>query len=388
MYNIKISVIIPTYNRISNIPNAIKMLQSQEIADIEFIIIDDGSTDNSFELLQELTKTDKRFIILRQENKGPSAARNKALKIAKGEYIGFFDIDDKILSDYFSSLYETAIKNNADIVYTSYNNISHITDRTTNLKTHLKILRNGAIWDKIYKQTLIKDNNISFEEGLYTADNLWCIKTFTKAQKVTLVNYPSYEYSLQTDSIGKDKSKQQKRKKDIFVVIDKIIAFAYQNSYTEEEIVQLKLFLAKTYSCYPKDKAYQNKLYNILGIQKPQTPRISIVTKTLLKIKKILRMINKDEYKHQKELAYIKKSSLFDEEWYIAQSPDIANSNISAQEHYIKYGWKEGLNPSQKFDGNMYLKDNQDVANANICPLVHYITIGAREGRIYSSVEE
>lgn len=381
MNKVKISVIVPTYNRISNIPNAIKMLQSQILDGIEFIIVDDGSKDGSYELLQELTKSDKRFIIKKQENKGPSAARNNALLVAKGEYIGFFDIDDAIPQNYFDTMYYEAIKNSADIVYTSYNNISHITNETKELKTHLKILRNGAIWDKIYKKSLIEDNNITFEEGLYTADNLWCIKTFTKAKKITLLNSPSYEYNLQSDSIGKDNSKQQKRKNDIFIVIDKILTYANQNQYTEEEIYQLKLFLAKTYSCYPKDKKYQKKLYQTLGIDQPQVPQISLSTKILLKFKKVLHLISKEEYKFQKELAYVKKSSLFDENWYLSQNPDIADKKITPVEHYIKYGWKERLNPSQKFDGNAYLQDNQDVAKANICPLVHYVTIGIKEGR-------
>ena len=77
----------------------------------------------------------------------------------------------------------------------------------------------------------------------------------------------------------------------------------------------------------------------------------------------------------------MKKSSLFDENWYLSQNPDIADKKITPVEHYIKYGWKERLNPSQKFDGNAYLQDNQDVAKANICPLVHYVTIGIKEGR-------
>lgn len=386
MNEVKLAVITPTYNRISNIPNAIKMLQSQILDGIEFIIVDDGSKDGSYELLQKLTQQDKRFTILKQENKGPSAARNNALAVAKGDYIGFFDIDDAIPQNYFDALYNEAIKSNADIVYTSYNNIYHRIVDGNNLESHIKNLRNGAIWDKIYKKSLIEDNNITFEEGLYTADNLWCIKTFTKAKKITLLNQPSYEYTLQSDSIGKDNSKQQKRKNDIFIIIDKILTYANQNQYTEDEINQLKYFLVKTYSCYPKDKKYQKKLYQTLGVPEPTLPKIPLSTKILLKFKKVLHIISKEEYKHQKELAYINHSSLFDEKWYISQNPDIANSNINPQEHYLKYGWKEGLNPSPKFDGNRYLQDNQDVLNANVCPLVHYLTIGAREGRFYDVV--
>ena len=103
------------------------------------------------------------------------------------------------------------VTNDADIVFTSYNNIKHHLQTAPTRLHRLQTLRNGAIWDKIYKKELIENNNITFAEGLYTADNLWCIQTFTHAQSLNLTNTPVYQYALQADSIGKDKNKQLKK---------------------------------------------------------------------------------------------------------------------------------------------------------------------------------
>ena len=95
---VKVSVIVPTYNREKYLPAAIDNLKNQTLQDIEFIVVDDGSEDNTASVLKTLVGKDKRFQIIHyKDNQGPSYARNRGLDIAKGDYIGFFDIDDSIL---------------------------------------------------------------------------------------------------------------------------------------------------------------------------------------------------------------------------------------------------------------------------------------------------
>ena len=383
--SIKVSVITPTYNRASLITSALNMLKSQTLKEIEFIIVDDGSSDNTHSLLLQETKEDKRFIIIKQSNQGPSVARNNALKQANGQYIGFFDIDDVIPDNYYEELYKNAITNDVDIVFTSYNNIKHHLQTAPTRLHRLQTLRNGAIWDKLYKKSLITQNNITFAEGLYTADNLWCIQTFSHAKSLNLTNTPVYKYTLQSDSIGKDKNKQLKRKSDIFTIIDKIQTFAKQNDFSNVEQAQLTQFLKRTYNCYKKDKHYTSQLYEVLNLPKEKhTPLEGITMKLiLLKFARLFHILNKHKYNEQRQIELVKQSPLFDRKWYLSQNPDVKAKRIGAAKHYVKHGWKEGRNPSTQFDGNAYLRDNPDIQSANICPLAHYIISGSKEGRWY-----
>ena len=75
----------------------------------------------------------------------------------------------------------------------------------------------------------------------------------------------------------------------------------------------------------------------------------------------------------------IKKSNLFDSEYYLANNEDVKNAKVDPIKHYLKFGWKEGKNPSVKFDGNEYLDKRPDVQVADICPLVHYLKFGKIE---------
>ena len=94
----KVSVITPIYNREQWVENLLCNLQKQTLKEIEFIIIDDGSADKTYEILKEKVGGDKRFYLIKSpENKGPSHARNIGLAQARGEYVGFFDCDDAII---------------------------------------------------------------------------------------------------------------------------------------------------------------------------------------------------------------------------------------------------------------------------------------------------
>src|SRR5690606_18456015 len=97
MHNIKISVIIPVYNGEKYLENCIKSLQNQTLKEIEFIFINDGSNDNTLSILKKY-ENDPRIKVFSQINKGVSAARNKGIQKATGEYIGFLDCDDEHVS--------------------------------------------------------------------------------------------------------------------------------------------------------------------------------------------------------------------------------------------------------------------------------------------------
>ena len=119
MTNIKVSVIIPAYNTENQITKCLNSVLNQTLKEIEIIVIDDGSTDNTLELINNFKLTDSRITVISQENKKQGAARNRGIEIAKGEYIGFVDSDDYIDRDYYVKLYNSAVNNNCDIATTN-----------------------------------------------------------------------------------------------------------------------------------------------------------------------------------------------------------------------------------------------------------------------------
>ena len=101
----KISIIVPAYNSEKFIDNCIQSLVEQTVEDIEIIIVDDGSVDNTPNLLKRWQNKDKRIKIITQTNQKQGSARNRGIEIAQGEYIGFIDSDDWVETDYFECLY-------------------------------------------------------------------------------------------------------------------------------------------------------------------------------------------------------------------------------------------------------------------------------------------
>lgn len=187
-----ISIIIPIYNVQDYIDKCLEGVVNQEYKNIEIILIDDGSQDNSGAICDRWAEKDSRIVVVHQINKGVSAARNKGLDIARGEYIGFVDPDDMISNDMFSSMMKNMIENNADIVacgvkevfLNDKERIYRENDKPIKLDKDKSISRalkfsddiGGVVWDKLWKANIIKD--IRFNESLSIAeDRLFVIKT-------------------------------------------------------------------------------------------------------------------------------------------------------------------------------------------------------------------
>ena len=113
---VKISVIIPVYNVEKYLKECLDSVINQTLKDIEIICVNDGSTDNSLNILENYAKKDNRIIVISQKNKGLSGARNTGLKYCSGEYVSFIDSDDYVSKDLFELTYNNAISNNSDLV--------------------------------------------------------------------------------------------------------------------------------------------------------------------------------------------------------------------------------------------------------------------------------
>lgn len=203
----KVSVIVPIFNADSYLQQCLDSLMNQTMKEVEFILIDDCSIDNSPTICDEYVACDSRFsVIHRKDNGGSSIARQDGLDVAQGEYIIICDSDDWVESNMYELLYENAKKYNADIStcdyfieYESKTVISHH-EITENNQEHL--IRDAlthcippASWIKMVKRDFIITNEISYERGINQGeDALIFLKLLLKKPKITKINTPLYHY--------------------------------------------------------------------------------------------------------------------------------------------------------------------------------------------------
>lgn len=203
----KISVIVPFYNTEDYIEKCLNSLINQTFKDIEIILIDDGSTDNSLLIAKNFQQKDSRIKIIEQEHKKQGAARNAGMKIATGKYIGFVDSDDWIDLDYYEKLYNTAKKYDSDIAIATNIRIGHgktkkrlnITEEKLYISTEDKFkicnqFINECPTNKIYRAELLRNNNITWPEGVYYEDKIFTVKTVYFANGVVSVPNINYYY--------------------------------------------------------------------------------------------------------------------------------------------------------------------------------------------------
>ena len=218
---IKVSVIIPVFNTEKYINKCLSSLVNQTLDDIEIICVNDGSTDNSLEIIEKIANKDARIKIINQEHKKQGAARNAGLKIAEGEYIGFVDSDDWIDLNYYEMLYNTAKKYDADIALATNVRIGNgktkkrleITEEKTAVTLQEKIdignqVKNPCPTNKIYRHSMLKENNIIWQEGVYCEDKLFTIQAIYYANKIVTVPDVNYYYFRNPNSTVHTKSEK------------------------------------------------------------------------------------------------------------------------------------------------------------------------------------
>ena len=216
--NPKISIIVPVYNISKYLRKALNSITRQSFDDFELICVDDASTDNSLSILQEFAEKDSRVIILSEkETRGQSYTRNKALSIAKGEYICFIDGDDWVDSELLEKLYFNAISNDSDIVLceakvfddtaqklveNKYYSLD-VFDKTFDQKVFepkdtidFVLNINVALWAKLYNKNFIKKLDVKLKEGYIYEDLLFFFETFLKAKKISILRESLYIYRI------------------------------------------------------------------------------------------------------------------------------------------------------------------------------------------------
>ena len=217
----KISVIIPVYNVEEYLESCLESVIKQDYKNLEIILINDGSLDNSLQICEKYKKKDNRIIIINKKNGGLSSARNEGLKIAIGEYISFIDSDDFLLSEnVYSEMIKLIEDTNADLVqgdalkcYSDTEKILllKLKDRVdfrnimTSEELFLVSLKNkityAPVWLNLYKRELLNKNKIYFKEGIYFEDEEFAPRILLNAKKIAIYKKEFYGYRQRENSI-------------------------------------------------------------------------------------------------------------------------------------------------------------------------------------------
>ena len=281
-----LSVIIPVYNVENYLNECLDSVTSQTLEDMEIICIDDGSTDNSPYILKEYLKKDKRIKIITKENGGQATARNLGIKEAQGEYIAFVDSDDFIEPTMFEKLYTKSKDNNLDIamckIATYDNQTEEIKDNvwyymlgvfrdfdkdifnhkdTREFTCHIAV----TPYNKIYKTTLLKENNILFPEGLIFEDEKFFYDTYLKAKRVSIVDEFLYYYRINRKGSTVDTIKDNDFS-DI-VPISKLIreTFKETDNYEDYKILLSNRFIHLQLARFTQtSQKYKETFFNLL----------------------------------------------------------------------------------------------------------------------------
>lgn len=251
MYNHLISVIIPVYNTSKYLEKCINSLINQTYKNLELIFVNDGSTDNSLEILNKYANTDTRIKVVSQKNSGLSQTRNKGLSYATGNYIMFLDSDDWIDTVTCQKAIEASVKYNADIVMWSYireyenkskptllfddkikiwnkSNVSHIYKRMiglTNeeLQNPEKIDSVITAWGKLYKKEAIENFTFVDTELIQAEDTLFNILVFSKIKSAVYLpnTFSHYRKNNESSLTYKYKKELPLQRKELFRIIKK-----------------------------------------------------------------------------------------------------------------------------------------------------------------------
>ena len=215
---VKVSVILPAFNSERYIKESIESVLNQTFDEFELIIVNDGSTDSTLDIIKSFK--DDRIKIINQSNQGPGAARNNALQIVNSEYVMFLDSDDWLSGDAIEIAYGEAIKYDTDLTFfqmINYNDGEVYENDWFEMKTFDESFENrafcpdetpGSIFDlsvgvcqKIYRTSFLKDIDAKFPEGIFFEDMPFFYYVYLKAERISIIKKHLYFRRKHDDSI-------------------------------------------------------------------------------------------------------------------------------------------------------------------------------------------
>ena len=282
--NPKVSIIIPVYNTEQYLRQCLDSVINQTLKDIEIIIINDNSTDNSLQIIQEYANKHKNIkVIDNKKNEGMYKSRNLGLEIAAGQYIGFIDSDDYIENNMYETMYLKAKETDADIISCNYSILFNNTkgkEKLTkidffNSRELLRISKNKLIgaeeilfdtpvaWNKIFKKNFLTENNIIFDPQIKTTYDAYFNRIcFFKANKIVYIPEFLYIYrKFRKESIRNIKNITNIY--DFFTISQNLINYVKENNL--ETLLPYCNYIAirTLYLVYPQiQNDYKNEFFN------------------------------------------------------------------------------------------------------------------------------
>ena len=311
--SIDVSIIIPVYNMQDHLNQCLDSVFNQTHKNIEVIIINDGSSDNSEQIINKYKEKNKNIVYIKQENKGLSISRNIGIKEAKGKYIMFLDSDDYIEIDCIKILYNKAIKTNSDVVVMGHKKVydkdSKKIDEETDYEQYadkiyrgtevsslmIKLKLGGYACDKFIKKSNLKYNPLKFEKDRYIEDFYPIFKHIFNCKKVTFENKPLYNYRQRKTSISNNMN--TKLINDYVYSTTQILKYIEaENYFTRDDLITFKYnsfrtiinllnrYYNRSYKIY---KEFENEKYKIYKLSIIKLYKCKQISK-LAKLDKIL----------------------------------------------------------------------------------------------------
>ena len=240
MDNFKVSVIVPVYNASEYIGNTLNSIINQDFDGYEIIVIDDGSTDDSLDIINRtLENIEIPYEIIHQENAGVSVARNVGIEASKGDYLVFIDADDHVTSNHLSTLYNGEsdfslilyVKEDGDklIHMDTYSEDMISTEDFIKKELNMEITFN--FFQLMYKSSIIKDNNIRFTPGIvYGEDTEFAHKALFHGSQIAINNEVTYYYVQHSESAIKT---TEYRRFGVIKIFEDLADFYNKNNKSE-----------------------------------------------------------------------------------------------------------------------------------------------------------
>ncbi|MBP3766234.1 MAG: glycosyltransferase family 2 protein [Bacilli bacterium] len=259
----KVSIIIPVYNSEKYISKCLDSVLNQTYKNIEILVINDGSKDNSIDILREYEKKDDRIVVIDKENEGVAKTRNQGIKKATGDYIMFIDNDDFIDEDYV----ETYLKNtDYDIVIGSYKR-TDVNDKILfkynldekSIWSKYVVL---APWAKLYKKDFLIKNNIEFLNYGIGEDVYFNLLCYSKTNNIKVINDFKYNWFYNNESVSNTKQRGLKKTVDITVLLNNLLTFVDLNSEYNKYFLERYIYWYLLFSGKQASKGDFTEQYN------------------------------------------------------------------------------------------------------------------------------
>ena len=254
----KATVIVPVYNVEAYLEKCVQSILAQTEPDFELLLVDDGSTDHSGALCDQLAQKDPRIQVIHQKNQGLGGARNTGIQAAAGDWVLLVDSDDWIEPELLEKTLEAGLREEADLVMFGFRSVDEQgntlqtfvedvpTDQGLTLKDHPDLLMTApSAWRRLYRRELLSRTGILYPPRVWYEDIRTTPKLLAAASRVVFLNYVGYDYLSRTGSITKNQNADRNR--EILWAFDDLLPYFQDQGLFEryrQELCYLTLFHA------------------------------------------------------------------------------------------------------------------------------------------------